>query len=232
MKATSDLFGRALRDHLHGEMDGPFLVCDETGEYPIDLEFYFTAEPTALETQALAHARGRILDVGCGPGRILKYLQTRGHDAIGLDIDTIAIQLCEERGVTNVVVESFHNLDRFAPVDTILWLNRTLCTAGKISQIRALLQSSRNTCSPGAIMILESYEVRAELANRGDGIRQNTLHYRYGGEIGEPFTRTFFSSSIAHAMLTETRWTDIEIMRDDDIYVAIARNGDEPRTKP
>jgi SAM-dependent methyltransferase len=232
MKTSPNLFGRALADHFHGKAEGAFLVCDETGEYPLDLGFYFTAEPTPLEGKALTHTIGRILDVGCGPGRILKYLQSCGQDAIGFDIDPIAIQLCEERGVTNVVVESYHNLDRFAPTDTILWLNRTICTAGTMSQIRALLESSRRCSTKRGVLILESLEVRADLANQGDGILQNTLHFRYGDQIGEPFTRTYFSSSIAHAMLRETGWTDVEIIREDDTYIAIARKSEELRTMP
>ena len=61
---------------------------------------------------------------------------------------------------------------------------------------------------------------------------QNTLQFRYDAEIGEPFTRTFFSSSIAITMLQKTGWTDIEIMRDDDIYIAVAKNGADLPAEP
>lgn len=131
MKASPNLFGQALTDHFHGQTKGPFLICDETGEHAIDLGSYLTAEPTPLETQALIHAKGKILDIGCGPGRILKYLQSCGHNAIGFDIDVVAIQLCAKRGVTGAEVESYHNLERFAPVGTILWLNALFAPPGR-----------------------------------------------------------------------------------------------------
>jgi SAM-dependent methyltransferase len=230
MTPAPHLFGQALADHFRGRPRGPFLVCDESGEHPLDLGFYFTAEPTTLESEALTHASGQILDVGCGPGRILKYLQSAGHHAIGFDTDPIAIQLCAERGAINAVVDSYYNLDRFAPADTILWLNRTLCTAGTIAQIQNLLVASRKACSAGGILILESVEVRADLANRGQGVLENTLHFRYGGQVGPPFTRTYFSSIIAEKLFLETGWRHVQTLRWEDTYVTVAQNEDGLRT--
>jgi hypothetical protein len=149
---------------------------------------------------------------------------------MGFDIDPIVIQLCKERGIVNAVVESYDNLDRFAPADTILWLNRTICTAGTIPRIRALLESSRKTASQQGVLILESVEGRPALANRGAGVLENTLYFRYGGQIGPPFTRTYFSSNIAEVLLGETGWRHLQIIRREDTYIAVARKKDGLRT--
>ena len=37
----------------------------------------------------------RILDAGCGPGRLAGYLAAVGHDVVGLDIDPLLIEAAE-----------------------------------------------------------------------------------------------------------------------------------------
>ena len=131
-----------------------------------------------------------------------------------------------------MVVETFHHLERFAPVDTVLWMNRTLCTAGDISDIQSMLERSRKICSPGGILIFDSYDVLPERANRGKGIRQDELHFRYDGEVGKPFTRAFFSSGVADLTLTETGWTQVECLRVNDTYVIVAQNCSDKKAAP
>ena len=223
MKTTPNLFGQALADHFHGEAKGQFMACDETGEHPLDLGFYLGTEPTPSETKALRYAHGKILDVGCGPGRILKFLQIHGQDAVGFDIDQVVIQLCQERGIRKAFVESYDNIDRFSPVDTVLWLNRTLCTAGSLPRIESLLASSRRCCSKEGILIFDSVEVRPNLANDGPGVLQTSVHFRYSEKVGEPFRRTCFSSNIAERMLQKSGWKPIDTIRDGDTYTMVCK---------
>ena len=51
----------------------------------------------------------RILDVGCGTGTMLKYLERYGS-AEGIDFDAEAIEYCRGRGLTNVKQASAENL--------------------------------------------------------------------------------------------------------------------------
>ncbi|UCB52164.1 MAG: methyltransferase domain-containing protein, partial [Candidatus Zixiibacteriota bacterium] len=187
------------------------------------LSFYLGTEPTSSEAKALTYAHGRILDVGCGPGRILKLLQLHGQDAVGFDIDQVVVALCHERGIKNTFVESYDNIDRFSPVDTVLWLNRTLCTAGSLPRIESLLTSSRLCCSKEGVLIFDSVEVGPELANDGPGVLQTSVHFRYNKKVGEPFGRTCFSSNIAERVLQTSGWKVTDTIRDADVYTMVCK---------
>ncbi len=45
---------------------------------------------------ALAPPRSRILDAGCGPGRVGARLYAAGHDVVGVDVDPALIEAAEE----------------------------------------------------------------------------------------------------------------------------------------
>jgi len=224
MTGQETLFGQALTDLYHGRLKGEFVVCDDTGrQHPLELEFYLSSHPDLHEIEALQSAQGKILDVGCGAGRILKWLQDQEADATGFDIDPLLVTLCRERGIKDVFVESYDNIARFALVDTILWMNRTICTAGSLTSIRALLRQCFSTCCDDGVLVFDSVEVRPELANVQPGVSRNTLRFKYGDEFDEPFDRAYFSSEIADAMLGETGWTIERTAWNQDIYVKVCQ---------
>lgn len=49
----------------------------------------------ARTVDAMAQRHSRILDAGCGPGRLGSYLQDRGHDVVGIDVDPALITAAE-----------------------------------------------------------------------------------------------------------------------------------------
>ena len=52
----------------------------------------------AIEKQAIELARGRVLDIGCGAGRVGGHLQGKGLDVVGVDNSPLAVRTCRERG--------------------------------------------------------------------------------------------------------------------------------------
>lgn len=50
---------------------------------------------------------GRVLDVGCGYGRVLKYLQAHGIEAWGVDINPELVDACRKEGLNSVTVAEF-----------------------------------------------------------------------------------------------------------------------------
>ncbi len=45
---------------------------------------------------AIAPRRARILDAGCGPGRLGGFLHALGHDVVGVDVDPVLIAAAEQ----------------------------------------------------------------------------------------------------------------------------------------
>lgn len=52
---------------------------------------------------ALPHQRGRIIDIGCGPGDVLYLLKNVGFDVYGIDISQHAVDLAHKHGLKKVV---------------------------------------------------------------------------------------------------------------------------------
>ena len=50
----------------------------------------------ARTVDAMAGRNARILDAGCGPGRLCGWLHERGHAVVGVDVDPVLIAAAEE----------------------------------------------------------------------------------------------------------------------------------------
>jgi SAM-dependent methyltransferase len=77
-----DAFGRALLDFYEKKPDGALVIERDDGYVDCDSAKGYFHEPdkwSFWEKQALRHARGKVLDLGCGAGRHLVYLKRRGH---------------------------------------------------------------------------------------------------------------------------------------------------------
>jgi 2-polyprenyl-3-methyl-5-hydroxy-6-metoxy-1,4-benzoquinol methylase len=59
-----------------------------------------------IEKKAIAYARGRVLDVGCGAGKHALYLQKKGLDITGIDASPLTIKVCRLRGIRKTQVLS------------------------------------------------------------------------------------------------------------------------------
>ncbi|MDX6249706.1 MAG: hypothetical protein QOF10_3066 [Kribbellaceae bacterium] len=56
------------------------------------------APADAADRLALSRCEGPVLDIGCGPGRIVTALAERGIPALGVDISALAVMLTTKRG--------------------------------------------------------------------------------------------------------------------------------------
>jgi len=60
---------------------------------------------------AMAPVGGRILDAGCGPGRVSSILSRLGHEVVGVDVDPVLIAAAEEDSGPTWLVDDLAELD-------------------------------------------------------------------------------------------------------------------------
>lgn len=77
---------------------GAHVVATSTrGTQRLDVASW-TGAPDAADQDLLGRALPPVLDVGCGPGRLVATLATRGVPALGIDVSALAVALTRARG--------------------------------------------------------------------------------------------------------------------------------------
>jgi SAM-dependent methyltransferase len=161
LRADEDAYGRLILDHFEGR---PALEIVERDDGFINASTYGPEAYLApvrrwpkVERQALRLARGRVLDVGCGAGRVALELQERGHELVGIDVSPLALEIARRRGVRNVrelpVTRVGRELGRF---DTFVMYGNNFGLAESRKRAPWLLRRFRSIADEGARILAAS----------------------------------------------------------------------------
>src|SRR4051794_40230296 len=94
-----DAFGHALLDAMEGHSAQEIIERDD-GFIALSADAAnYLEEPRGPDRKAIDVLKGRVLDVGCGGGRIALHLQKHGCEVVGIDISPLAVDVCTRRGV-------------------------------------------------------------------------------------------------------------------------------------
>ncbi|MEU5045050.1 methyltransferase domain-containing protein [Streptomyces griseorubiginosus] len=151
---TDDLYGRAL----HAGRGPLFLRCvtprpdAATALLPLDVE-RFCAAPDAADTAVLHRCRGPVLDVGCGPGRLVAALAAMGVPALGVDVSPAAVACTRRYGGNALRRSVFDRLPREGRWTTALLMDGNVGIGGDPT---ALLARLRRLIRPGGRLLAEA----------------------------------------------------------------------------
>ncbi|MER5779921.1 methyltransferase domain-containing protein [Streptomyces sp. NPDC002039] len=143
----ADPYAEALRAG-----QGPlFLRRGDGWLLPLDVERW-CAEPDSADDTVLDRCRGPVLDVGCGPGRLVASLARRGHTALGVDVTPAAVERTVRAGGSALCRSVFDPLPREGGWGSVLLIDGNIGIGGDPS---ALLRRAAELTAPSGSLFVE-----------------------------------------------------------------------------
>ncbi|MEU8759619.1 methyltransferase domain-containing protein [Streptomyces sp. NPDC048659] len=140
-------YGAALRSGR-----GPlFLRRDDGRLLPLEVERWCRA-PDLADRSVLARCRGTVLDVGCGPGRLVAALAAEGRPALGIDLSPEAVARAGRLGGPALCRSVFEPLPGEGRWDTALLIDGNIGIGGDPA---ALLRRLRQVVSRSGRLVAE-----------------------------------------------------------------------------
>jgi len=223
-----DTFGYALLSYWQGDHKTPHIIKRDDGRINKEgLKHYFEkyAQFSSIEKRALKYAKGKILDVGCGAGRHVLYLQNKGFNILGIDKSPLAIKICKERGCKQVkVMDILKTKIKANTFDTIILFGNNLGIGGNLKGVKKLLKILRGLAKKDGILLLSSIDVRAT-KDKGhiNYQKRNLKHGRYIGIlkirieyknlIGDWFNWVMVEPKILKHLASKSNWEVKKIYR-------------------
>src|SRR5512133_761487 len=143
LRPEQDAFGRLLVDLVAGQRVVEVVERDDGCVFAGDARYYLAPfrKWWPQERRAMRFVRGRVLDLGCGAGRVGLHLQNRGLEVVGVDVSPLAVEVARKRGATDARVGTVTTaLKRGELFDTILLLGNNLGPLEGERQARRLLR--------------------------------------------------------------------------------------------
>jgi SAM-dependent methyltransferase len=120
---------------------------------------------------------GPVIDVGCGPGRLVARLAKQGICALGVDQSAIAVDLARRSGAAAMRGDIFHELPALGSWRTALLVDGNIGIGG---DPRRLLKRVREVLASGGHCLVE-FDTRAT------GIRTRQVRLESADQIGPWF---------------------------------------------
>ncbi|MFG2404880.1 class I SAM-dependent methyltransferase [Streptomyces brevispora] len=145
---SADPYADALRNG-HGPL---FLRRTDGWLLPLDVERW-CAGADAADLSALHRCEGPVLDIGCGPGRLVAALAARGHRALGIDVSEAAVARTQRLGGSALHRSVFEPLPGEGRWGTVLLVDGNIGIGG---DPRRLLHRTASVLAPGGLLIAET----------------------------------------------------------------------------
>lgn len=236
MSHSDDAYGRMMWDLHCGipaqeivERDDRCISAGKSGDY-----FKPFSEWPPHQQESMTYVSGRVLDIGCGPGRHAIHLQQEGLDVMGIDASPLAVKVARARGLRRARVLSVTQVSfRLGEFDTLLMMGNNFGLFGNLKRARWLLRKMGNMTSSNGRIIAESRDPYSTTSKahldyhecnrrRGRFPGQLRMRIRYERYIGAWFEYLIVSRKEMADILEDTGWRISGFIPEmGPIYVAI-----------
>jgi SAM-dependent methyltransferase len=183
-------------DALHTGRGPLFLRRPDGRLLPLEVERWCAA-PDAADLTVLDRCRGPVLDIGCGPGRLVAALAELGRPTLGVDVSPAAVARTIESGGSALCRSVFDPLPREGGWGTALLIDGNIGIGG---DPRALLSRVAQLVAPEGLLIAEADPVEVD-----ECVDVRVVDGR--GNLGSvfPWARSGMTALLAHA--AESGWS-------------------------
>jgi len=234
--AEPDVWGMAYRDAHAGRL-GTVIIRrdDDRAEDVAQMVTGYFGPPAEHQIELLAGLGGRVLDIGCGVGRHLLWLQEHGVEGVGIDNSPGAVAVARQRGCRQVHLGTVASVDfPDDSFDAAIMLGNNAGLGGTIESTRTLFRRLAHWVRPRGRLIAESrdplqtdepahlaYHETNRRAGRPPG--QVRMRLEYGGQIGQWTDLLLFEPDSLERLLAEVGWRVAErLTYDAGLYVVVA----------
>jgi SAM-dependent methyltransferase len=185
------------------------------------------------QRKAMRFVRGRVLDVGCGAGRVCLHLQERGLEVVGIDVSPGAIEVSRRRGVHDARLLSIDDVDdSLGVLDTIVMFGNNFGLFASAAKATRLLRRFHRLTSAGGRIVAETrnpYETedsghlayQARNRKRGRMSGQIRIRVRYRELATAWFDYLMVSPDELRELAEPAGWRVARTLDSDDTYVAV-----------
>jgi SAM-dependent methyltransferase len=238
VNASEDGYGQMLLAALEGdprvveivERDDGFITASVMG--PRLYLAPFRRWP-AHHRRAVRFVRGRVLDVGCGAGRVCLHLQERGQDVVGIDVSPGAVEVCRRRGVHDARQLGIEDVDEsLGRFDTVVLLGNNVGLLGDPEKGSELLRRLHARTTERGRIVGGSRDVartddpvhlryQEENRRRGRLPGQIRIRVRHRDAATPWFDYLMVSAVELEGLLEGTGWRLTRTLDSDDTYIAV-----------
>ncbi len=120
--------GDTVRSQVGGGENG--------GAAPMDVSRWH-ADADAADLSLLRSVTGPVLDIGCGPGRMVRAAMDLGIEALGIDVSPTAIEVATESGLSVLLGSVFEELPLEGQWQTALLVDGNIGIGGDVTAMLA-----------------------------------------------------------------------------------------------